>query len=125
MAKKKAPAKKSSIKPKELPGGKGPSPEDFVIAWNSSDSAQEVAEKLNWDIGLVHARASKYRKKGVKLKEHNARHGRALDVDRLNKLIDDLGTQDGSKRTSKDAVDEDVVAAVVAKVLEKLKNSGD
>lgn len=65
-------------------------PEEFVTAWNSSKNAGEVADKLGMPKPLVLARASKYRKAGVKLKEMKRGSGRRLDVEGLNRLIAEL-----------------------------------
>jgi uncharacterized protein (TIGR02996 family) len=45
------------------------SPEKFVLAWNDSESADEVAERLGMTKPIVLARVSAYRKKGVHLKK--------------------------------------------------------
>ena len=43
-------------------------PEVFCIAWNTSSSTKEVADKLRLSPSTVRTRASHYRKLGVKLK---------------------------------------------------------
>jgi hypothetical protein len=63
------------------------SPEDFVRAWQSSKTAQEVAAKLAMPKPLVHARASNYRRIGVRLKLLGRGNPKRLDVQALNKLI--------------------------------------
>ena len=45
-------------------------PEDFVTAWQTSTSAQEVARKLGLSHQSVLNRAQNYRKKGVPLKKY-------------------------------------------------------
>lgn len=98
--------------------------EEFVTAWNTSKTAKEVSERLKMPPAIVHARASKYRKAGVRLKSMSQRGG-PIDVDKLNAIIDDLETKDGTKRRSSDAVDEEVVDIVVKKVLQELKKQGE
>lgn len=44
-------------------------PEEFVTAWQTSASVQEVADKFGMPRDIVSARASSYRKVGVKLKK--------------------------------------------------------
>lgn len=63
--------------------------EQFIEAWMSSDSLQEVADKLNIQRFSVYARAQEWRKRGVKLpklREERAT-GNKLDVSDLNNLI--------------------------------------
>jgi hypothetical protein len=63
---------------------------DFIKVWQSSTSVQEVSEKLGMPVPIVHARASSYRKAGVRLKNFPKTHGRALDIEALNELIDKM-----------------------------------
>jgi len=98
--------------------------EEFVIAWNTSTSAKEVAEKVGMPIPIVHARASKYRKAGVRLKDHKVQSGRSLNVAKLNALIDEMEAERKSAGTKLDALDEQVVDAIVKKVLRRLKDKG-
>jgi hypothetical protein len=65
-------------------------PEEFVTAWNAARTAQEAADKLGMPKAIAQARASKYRKAGVKLKKMSRRSGRRLDVEGLNRLIAQL-----------------------------------
>jgi hypothetical protein len=66
------------------------SPEEFIRVWQTAASADEVAEKLKMPKPIVHARATTYRKAGIKLKSM-PRTGRAsLDVEALNRLVDEL-----------------------------------
>ncbi len=39
--------------------------EQFIVAWEQADSAEEVAEKLGMPKPIVHARASTYRQAGL------------------------------------------------------------
>jgi hypothetical protein len=66
------------------------SPEAFIRAWQTSSSADEVAEKLKMPKPIVHARATTYRKAGVKLKSMPRAGKASLDVDALNRLVDEL-----------------------------------
>lgn len=77
------------------------SPEDFIRAWQTSNTAQEVADRLGMPKGIVLARASNYRRDGVKLKKLARRHKRALNVEKMNELIVQLNHEpppDGVKR---------------------------
>jgi len=66
------------------------SPEEFIRAWQTSASADEVAEKLKMPKPIVHARATTYRKAGVKLKSMPRKGQGKLDVDALNRLVEEL-----------------------------------
>jgi hypothetical protein len=66
------------------------SPEEFIRVWQTSSSAQEVADKLKMPKPIVLARASNYRKTGVKIKNMPRGATRRLDVAALNKLIEQL-----------------------------------
>jgi hypothetical protein len=74
------------------------SPEQFVRTWQTSQTAQEVADKLGMPKPIVLARASGYRKEGIKLKKLRRESRRGLDVDALNRLIAeiDAGRRHGS-----------------------------
>src|SRR5436309_1183872 len=63
-------------------------PEQFVQAWQTSESAQEVADRLGMPKAIVLARASTYRQQGINLKKMKKKHKRALDVPALNRLIE-------------------------------------
>lgn len=62
-------------------------PEEFVKAWQSSESIQEVADKLDIKYAAAYKRAEYFRLRGVKLKPISRKPG--IDVDTLNKLCDD------------------------------------
>jgi hypothetical protein len=64
--------------------------EDFIRAWQSASSAQEVADRLKMPKPIVLARAANYRKAGVHIKKMPRRSNRRLDVAALNKLIEQL-----------------------------------
>jgi hypothetical protein len=73
----------------------GASAEVFIRTWEESSSAQEVAEKLGMPVPIVHARASNYRRNGVKLKDFGKPRGRGrLNVDELNALIERIRSGD-------------------------------
>ena len=65
-------------------------PEQFITAWQTSESADEVAEKLKMPKPIVLARVSSYRRAGLKLKKMPRRPGKELDIERLNRLIEEL-----------------------------------
>ena len=69
------------------------SAEQFIKVWQTSESADEVAERLRMPKGIVHARASNYRTAGIKLKKMPRRPKNRLDVDALNRLIEQIDRQ--------------------------------
>jgi hypothetical protein len=71
------------------------SPEEFVVAWQMSKTAEEAAQRLGMPKGIVLARASFYREKGVNLKTMKRGKKKLLDVQALNRVIDNLDTQHG------------------------------
>jgi hypothetical protein len=73
-------------------------PEEFIRAWQTSQSADEVAKKLNMPKAIAAARASNYRTAGVKLKKMPRRPKNQLDVAALNKLIEEIDTHAKHKR---------------------------
>lgn len=62
----------------------GVDPEKFVRAWQASETAQEVADRLGMPKSNVLSRAANYRKKGVVLKEMKRSNVRQIDVEQLN-----------------------------------------
>lgn len=83
------------------------SPAEFVKAWNdaatSGGGIEQVAKATGMPVGICHDRASKYRKLGVKLKRMpRTRPPRpGLDVQGLNRLIDELDRQLRAKSCQK------------------------
>jgi transposase len=69
------------------------SPEDFVRAWQESQSLSEVARKTGLSISTVSARAQTYRRKGVRLKPFPRRLYPPLDVAKLNNIIAEAGPE--------------------------------
>jgi hypothetical protein len=69
----------------------------FVETWESSNSPEEVAEKLEMPKPVVIARASKYRKAGVKLKKMGKKSRRSIDVEALNRMIDEMRAKSKKK----------------------------
>ncbi len=65
-------------------------PEQFIEVWQRAQNAGEVAEKLGMPREIVHARASMYRQMGIKLKKMPRAGREGLDIDALNKLIEDI-----------------------------------
>ncbi len=67
--------------------------EQFVKVWQESESAQEVAEKLDMPKNIVLARSAVYRKPrkdgtpGVRLKKMPRYNPRRLNVEALNALV--------------------------------------
>jgi len=68
-------------------------PEQFITAWQTSESADEVADKLKMPKAIVLARASGYRRAGLKLKKMPRRPSKVLDIERLNRLIEELNAR--------------------------------
>lgn len=62
-------------------------PEKFIQVWETSSTAEEAAARLNMPKPIVHARASQYRKAGVKLKSMPRPSKARLDVKGLNELV--------------------------------------
>lgn len=62
------------------------SPEEFVVAWQRSETVQEVCDRLGMPKANVLARASNYRSRGVILKEMPRGRSRHLEVEKLNRL---------------------------------------
>ncbi len=72
-------------------------PEKFIEAWQTSSSIDEVCQRLEMPKPIVHARASNYRQAGIKLKKM-PRKGVSLDVERLNRLIEDINQKMGQPK---------------------------
>ena len=64
-------------------------PEKFVDAWQAASSVKELAEQLGMPIPILHARASAYRGQGIKLKKMPRTPKNKLDVDALNRRIEE------------------------------------
>ena len=62
----------------------------FVRIWETSNNLDEAVERLKMPKPIVLARVSNYRAAGVALKKMPRAVGRALDVEGLNKLIDQI-----------------------------------
>jgi len=61
---------------------------DFVTTWQSSESRQEVADKLGVTYGSVASREKTLRKAGVNIKTmERQQRGIKIDADALNALI--------------------------------------
>jgi hypothetical protein len=89
---------KTGIAPEQSPKKPGKTDysvpaEVFIATWQTSDSAIEVAEKLKMPKDIVHARASTYRQAGIRLKKMPRHKTKALDVDKLNAIIDEIDRQ--------------------------------
>ncbi len=67
----------------------------FVRTWQSSSSAQEVADKLKMPKPIVHARASMYRGAGIALKRMPRHQTEALDIKGLNAIVAEINKQMG------------------------------
>jgi len=64
---------------------------DFVTTWQSSESRQEVADKLGVTYGSVASREKTLRKAGVNIKTmERQQRGIKIDADALNALISEV-----------------------------------
>ena len=103
-------------------------PKQFVEAWQSSESADEVAEKLGMPKPIVLARASNYRSTGVQLKKFKRKTKSKIDVQELNELIAQVNKREGidppvhQPREKKQSVElpADEVASIVGDVIRQL-----
>lgn len=75
------------------------SPEEFVRAYETSESYEEVQEKTGMPYEVIVTRAHEYRKKGAKLKKLGRRGRKGLDVEALNQLIEEIA-REKEKKTS-------------------------
>lgn len=66
--------------------------EQFITTWQMSDTAADVAAKLEMPLKIIHARASNYRKAGIRLKQMPRRSNK-IDVEAFNRLIEGLDRQ--------------------------------
>lgn len=113
-------------------------PEVFIKAWQESVTAQEVSDKLKMPKPIVLARASIYRQAGIHIKKLRRESSKALDVGRLNTLIDqidrgrrpedvalerDRGPEDEEVLPVTRAELEQTVADTVRRVLDERKKS--
>ena len=70
------------------------SPEEFIKAWQTSQSHNEVAKKTGLKVAGLTSKSVYYRKKGIPLKFFSRGRGRSLD---LPKLIQLAKSYDGKK----------------------------
>jgi len=83
-------------------------PEEFVAAWETSETVDEVEQKLEklargkgtppMAKDIILSRASTYRHSGINLKKMRRKHGRPIDVEALNRLIAKIGRGDSRKK---------------------------
>ena len=66
----------------------GVTAEQFIVAWQTSKTAQEVADRLGMPKPIVHARASAYRQAGIKLKAMPRGRAKQLDPEELNRIAE-------------------------------------
>lgn len=106
-------------------------PKLFIETWQRSATVGEVSERLGMPRNLVHARATKYRTSGIKLKKM-PRPGRGkLDVEGLNlhleKINQEMGLTEPAPPARRDPNElrarPDVAQKIVQKVLQKLHKS--
>ena len=77
--------------------------EVFIATWQTSASAMEVSEKLKMPKDIVHARASTYRQAGIRLKKMPRHQTKALDVDKMNAIIDEIDRQALQEKKGEDS----------------------
>lgn len=73
------------------------SPEEFVLAWETSETVTEVVQRMKelaqakkapaMAKEIVLSRASSYRNLGINLKKLKRKHGKPIDIASLNTLI--------------------------------------
>jgi hypothetical protein len=63
-------------------------PEQFALAWNESESAEEAAQRVDMPLPIVLARVSNYRKKGIKMKKMPRKDSRKLNVEKINQSVE-------------------------------------
>ncbi len=109
------------------------SAEDFIKAWETSETVDEACEKLApMPKTIVLARASSYRTAGIKLKKMPAAGGRGLNPAKLNGLIEDIRRrlasgeipEVGAKPTvdnSRPALDEERLKRTTADLLARVR----
>lgn len=76
---------------------------EFCMAWETSETIDEVAQKLKkiardkqapaMDKRIILSRASAYRKGGIKLKKLKRRHGKPNDIALINKMIEQINRE--------------------------------
>ncbi len=74
--------------------------EEFIRVWETSNSADEVSKKTKMPKPIVLARVSNYRAAGINLKKMPRPPGRSLDVEGLNRLIDEIRAKQGKEDKS-------------------------
>lgn len=65
--------------------------ETFVICWQQSRSAEEVADKTGMAVNSVYVKANRLRAKGVPLKKFKYGGSEAIDYKGLAALAQELG----------------------------------
>ncbi len=69
---------------------------EFCLVWNHCICAEEVARALGLPKQSVLSRASRYRRKGVRLKKLAPSPRKRLDVEGLNRLLGDAAPGGGA-----------------------------
>ena len=91
MADKKMDTKKMASKDTQPKKRKKTIPmKDFIIAYQKSNSHQEVADILDMSVQNVYTRARAYRTMKINLKEMPRKNGVKINVDEANKIIAEL-----------------------------------
>ena len=77
------------------PEGKSPSVQEFLDVWETSTTKQQVVNRLveqgfHMTYNAALQRESKYREKGIKMKEMPRAARQRLDVEALNKHIEEI-----------------------------------
>lgn len=97
-------------------------PEEFVTVWQTSVSVDEVCRRTGLNKNAAAARACKYRKAGVPLKDMKKARS-SLDIDQLKRLVQRLNreknirTPPPSRRNDDEPLDEDSRMAVLDDIL--------
>jgi hypothetical protein len=82
-----------------------PTPKEFIQAWQQSTSVKEVATKLGMNTNNCHVRASRYRARGIPLKDFPAAPLPSWDWDELAAYAEELAQGRGSEGAPVDRVE--------------------
>ena len=110
----------------------GIGPKEFAIAWNSSETLDEVAEKTGMPKPIVSARANHYRRMGVPLKKLKRVPAASVDAEDIKETLKQMGLMpgEGSKidtvasdrvRSMENDALESLVEKIVLKILSQKK----
>ena len=94
-------------------------PEEFVVAWNSSETAEEAAGKLAMPKAIAQARATTYRRMGIPLKKMDRRPKTSLNLELLNKLANEAEKKLDGKPSGRGSEISKMVDSIISKMAKK------